>query len=125
MRKLLFLGVILFFTAPLYCYVDTISNESGMDITIQLTDQEGNQASHMLVSGDKKIFNREDKCIYQIKVYTDKWKSVADVGPDDVLVIPETWNRCQNWDFTIKKRLDGSVYVARKKGAESEKSLKS
>ncbi len=120
MRKLLFLGVILSLSASLYCYVDTISNESGMDITIQLTDEDGTQSTHTLVAGEKKIFNREEKCIYEVKDYSDKWKTVDDVGPDDLLVIPETWNRCQSWDFTIKKRLDGTVYVARKKGVESK-----
>lgn len=121
MRKLLFLGILLYVPVSLYCYIDTVSNESGMDVTIQLTDEDGTQATHTLVAGEKKIFNREDKCIYEIKDYTDKWKSVEDVSPDDILVIPETWNRCQSWDFTIKKRLDGSVYIARKKGVESKK----
>lgn len=116
MKKSIVMGIFLLFSAHVYGFVDSITNESGLDITVRITNQDGTEHTETLVAGEKKVFNRENKCIYEIQDYEDKWKSVEDVSPDDTLVIPESWNRCQNWDFIIKRRVDGTVYVARKKG---------
>ena len=116
-KTILFSVLVFFFSTNLYCFVDTITNESGIDITILITDEDGSKETpHTLAAGEKKVFNRESKCVYGIKEYGGRWKTVDDLEPDDTLVIPEGWNRCQNWDFTIKKRIDGTVYVARKQG---------
>jgi hypothetical protein len=121
MKKILVCSLILFVCIGyVYAQVESviINNESGLDITILITYEDDTTETHSLLPGEKKPFYVENKCIYSLSIYTEQWQDVSDIEPDDKLVIPEGWNRCQKWMFTIKKRMDGSVRIASKKAIE-------
>lgn len=102
--------------------VDTIIiiNESGMDITALIEYVDHSSARYTVEVGEKKPIYTEEQCIYGISVYSGRWDRVYDIEPDDKLVIPVGWNRCQGWQFTIRKRIDGTIHVADKKSIQSQ-----
>lgn len=123
--KYIWLGILLLVSiSQISAQVDTVivNNESGMDVTVLIEYTDDNSDTHIVLSGERKPFYTEEQCIYSISVYSQRWENVSDISPDDKLVIPEGWNRCQGWEFTIQKRKgDGTPYIARKKGLQEKK----
>lgn len=102
--------------------VDTIIiiNETGMDITALIEYVDHSTARYTVEVGEKKPIYTEEQCIYGISIYSGRWDRVSEIEPDDKLVIPVGWNRCQGWQFTIRKRIDGTIHVANKKSIQAQ-----
>ncbi|MGE0009851.1 MAG: hypothetical protein AB7F19_04855 [Candidatus Babeliales bacterium] len=121
-----FLLILVLYARDQYAQTSTvntiiINNESGMDITVLLNYEDNTSVTQFVMKGEKKTFYAQDQCLYGISLYSERWRNVTDIDFDDKLIIPVTWNRCQGWIFTIKKRSDGTVHIARKQSVRAQR----
>lgn len=127
MKKLMIIALLLGSLHTARAAVESVfvHNESGVGITVHVVFEDKTFQTKSLSPNERAPFYVEDTCLRQISVYSGRWNNVSDIEPDEKFVVPENWNRCQTWIFTIKKRMDDTVHIASKKNSlEKAPSLK-